>query len=50
MYLCISHILCNFALVTKTISLSMGFFDFFSKDKKQNLDKGLEKTKEGYAN
>lgn len=25
----------------------MGFFDFFSKDKKQNLDKGLEKTKEG---
>jgi len=24
----------------------MGFFDFFSKDKKQNLDKGLEKTKE----
>ncbi len=26
----------------------MGFFDFFSKDKKQNLDKGLEKTKEGF--
>ena len=25
----------------------MGFFDFFSKDRKQNLDKGLEKTKEG---
>lgn len=25
----------------------MGFFDFFSKDKKQNLDRGLEKTKEG---
>ena len=26
----------------------MGFFDFFSKDKKQNLDKGLDKTKEGF--
>lgn len=27
----------------------MGFFDkFFSKDKKQDLDKGLEKTKEGF--
>ena len=25
----------------------MGFFDFLSKDRKQNLDKGLEKTKEG---
>lgn len=25
----------------------MGFFDFFSKDKKQNLDRGLQKTKEG---
>lgn len=25
----------------------MGFFDFFSKDKKQNLDNGLQKTKEG---
>lgn len=25
----------------------MGFFDFFSKEKKQNLDRGLEKTKEG---
>lgn len=25
----------------------MGFFDFFSKDKKETLDKGLEKTKEG---
>ncbi len=25
----------------------MGFFDFFSKDKKQNLDRGLEKTKQG---
>lgn len=25
----------------------MGFFDFFSKDKKQNLDRGLKKTKEG---
>ncbi len=24
----------------------MGFFDFFSKDKKENLDKGLSKTKE----
>ena len=27
----------------------MGFFDkFFSKDKKEDLDKGLEKTKEGF--
>lgn len=26
----------------------MGFFDFFSKEKKENLDKGLEKTKEGF--
>lgn len=25
----------------------MGFFDFFSREKKQNLDRGLEKTKEG---
>ena len=25
----------------------MGFFDFFSIDKKQNLDRGLQKTKEG---
>lgn len=25
----------------------MGFFDFFSREKKQNLDKGLQKTKEG---
>lgn len=25
----------------------MGFFDFFSKEKKATLDKGLEKTKEG---
>lgn len=25
----------------------MGFFDFFSREKKQNLDKGLEKTKMG---
>jgi fused signal recognition particle receptor len=25
----------------------MGFFSFFSKEKKQTLDKGLEKTKEG---
>lgn len=25
----------------------MGFFDFFSKEKKQDLDKGLEKTKQG---
>lgn len=25
----------------------MGFFNFFSKDKKETLDKGLEKTKEG---
>ena len=25
----------------------MGFFDFFSKEKKETLDKGLEKTKEG---
>lgn len=25
----------------------MGFFDFFSKDKKQKLDTGLQKTKEG---
>jgi fused signal recognition particle receptor len=26
----------------------MGFFDFFSKDKKESLDKGLEKTKESF--
>ena len=25
---------------------TMGFFDFFSKDKKETLDKGLAKTKE----
>ncbi len=25
----------------------MGFFDYFTKGRKQNLDKGLEKTKEG---
>ena len=25
----------------------MGFFNFFSKDKKQHLDRGLQKTKEG---
>ena len=25
----------------------MGFFDFFSRDTKQNLDRGLQKTKEG---
>ncbi len=25
----------------------MGFFDFFSREKKQNLDRGLQKTKEG---
>lgn len=25
----------------------MGFFDYFSKDRKQNLDRGLQKTKEG---
>ena len=26
----------------------MGFFSFFSKEKKETLDKGLEKTKEGF--
>ena len=26
----------------------MGFFDFFSKDKKESLDKGLEKTKDSF--
>jgi len=26
----------------------MGFFQFFNKEKKENLDKGLEKTKEGF--
>ena len=26
----------------------MGFWDFFSKEKKENLDKGLEKTKESF--
>ena len=26
----------------------MGFFSFLSKEKKENLDKGLEKTKEGF--
>ncbi|MBS1612206.1 MAG: signal recognition particle-docking protein FtsY [Bacteroidetes bacterium] len=26
----------------------MGLFDFFTKDKKEDLDKGLEKTKEGF--
>ena len=25
----------------------MGFFKFFSREKKETLDKGLEKTKEG---
>ena len=25
----------------------MGLFDFFSKEKKETLDKGLSKTKEG---
>ena len=25
----------------------MGFFNFFSKEKKETLDKGLEKTKQG---
>lgn len=29
-------------------NVDMGFFDFFSKEKKENLDKGLEKTKEGF--
>jgi fused signal recognition particle receptor len=35
-------------LIKATINtLKMGFFDkFFSKDKKEDLDKGLEKTKE----
>ncbi len=28
--------------------LSMGIFDFFSKDKKESLDKGLEKTKQSF--
>ncbi len=28
--------------------LLMGLFDFFSKDKKESLDKGLEKTKESF--
>ena len=26
----------------------MGLFDFFSKEKKENLDKGLSKTREGF--
>lgn len=26
----------------------MGFFNFFSKEKKETLDKGLAKTKEGF--
>ena len=26
----------------------MGLFSFFSKDKKESLDKGLEKTKQGF--
>ena len=26
----------------------MGIFDFFSKPKKENLDKGLEKTKDSF--
>ncbi len=26
----------------------MGFFDFFSKDKKQNLDRGLQKPKKAF--
>lgn len=29
-------------------NVDMGFFNFFSKEKKENLDKGLEKTKEGF--
>jgi fused signal recognition particle receptor len=28
--------------------LNMGIFDFFSKDKKESLDKGLEKTKQSF--
>ncbi|MDB2651812.1 hypothetical protein N9Y26_00735 [bacterium] len=30
----------------KNTALLMGIFGFFSKDKKDKLDKGLEKTKE----
>jgi len=26
----------------------MGLFNFFTKEKKEDLDKGLEKTKEGF--
>ncbi|MDO5396098.1 MAG: signal recognition particle receptor subunit alpha, partial [Bacteroidales bacterium] len=26
----------------------MGFFKFFSKEKKETLDRGLEKTKQGF--
>ena len=28
----------------------MALFNFFSKDKKENLDKGLEKTKQSFFN
>lgn len=35
------------APTVELIDKSMGFFDFFSRDKKQNLDRGLQKTKEG---
>lgn len=32
--------------VSLAICFDMGFFDFFTKEKKETLDKGLEKTKE----
>ena len=37
--------LCRHNVLIQIIS-SMGFFSFFSKEKKETLDKGLSKTKE----
>lgn len=34
--------------MTSYLKSTMGFFDFFTKEKKEDLDKGLEKTKEGF--
>ena len=38
-------ILCSFVIHT-FYKKQMGLFSFFTKDKKETLDKGLEKTKE----
>ena len=31
-----------------TLNYTMGFFDFFSREKKETLDNGLQKTKQGF--